>query len=82
MQFIFFFFFHFSLCPAGADVNKVNSVHESPLHLAANFGSAQLVELLIRNNARIDALDDLEQTALHKAASRNHTEVVELLLQK
>jgi ankyrin repeat protein len=43
-----------ALIRAGADVNPQNSDGESPLHIAASYGLAQVVELLIGNGAEID----------------------------
>ncbi|KAL4926503.1 ankyrin repeat protein [Aspergillus undulatus] len=50
------------------------------LLVAAHCGNEAVVDLLIRKNARIDAVDKSGSTALHLAASRGHCGVLELLL--
>ncbi|KAL4871989.1 ankyrin repeat-containing domain protein [Aspergillus spectabilis] len=50
------------------------------LLVAAHCGNEPIVDLLIRKNARLDAVDKSGSTALHLAASRGHCGVMELLL--
>ena len=50
------------------------------LLVAAHCGNEAVVDLLIRKNARLDAVDKSGSTALHLAASRGHCRVLELLL--
>ena len=45
-------------------------------------GYTKMVELLLENNANIDALGEYGKTALVSAAERGHVETVKLLLQK
>ena len=51
----------------------------TPLHLAAESGSLEVVELLIARGADADAKDSEGQTALDLGASHGHPEVVEFL---
>ncbi|XP_062700494.1 uncharacterized protein LOC134284930 [Aedes albopictus] len=66
----------------GADINirnaKSNSV--TPLHFACQNGHKEVVEILIRRNANIDALDKNNVTSLHLACLNGHKEVVEILV--
>ena len=55
---------------------------QTPLHLAAENGHRELVELLLEKNAKIEAKRRDTQTPLHLAAENGHRELVELLLEK
>jgi uncharacterized protein len=48
----------------GMDVNQVNSMGLSALHGAANRGSNDIIEYLVANGARLDALDKENRSAL------------------
>ncbi|KAG9411402.1 hypothetical protein AC1031_017042 [Aphanomyces cochlioides] len=51
------------------------------LHIAAKFGSTQLVQLLLTNGASVNSVDAIHGfTALHLAAALGHLQVVSLLL--
>ncbi|KAL1961782.1 hypothetical protein VTN77DRAFT_1069 [Rasamsonia byssochlamydoides] len=50
------------------------------LMVAAHCGKEDIVDLLIQNNARLNASDASGSTALHLAACRGHLAVLELLL--
>jgi ankyrin repeat protein len=54
----------------------------TPLHLAAFFGHAPLVDALLGRGAKIDSrsTNAMENTPLHAAAAGGHTEIVERLL--
>ncbi|KAK2760347.1 hypothetical protein FQN54_002416 [Arachnomyces sp. PD_36] len=67
----------------GADTETAANDGAKPLHIAANSGDFELVELLLAFNADIESLDDSnEHTALNYAVESGHTAVAELLLQK
>ena len=61
------------------DVNAVNSLQESLLHVAAEHGRLPLLGLLLRRGARTDLRDREGRTPLHRAAHRGHGEVVRAL---
>ncbi|XP_005100788.1 ankyrin repeat domain-containing protein 27 [Aplysia californica] len=50
------------------------------LHMAAYYGQGLLIDLLIQNNAVVDATDYLGQTPLHLACQRGYQNVMLLLL--
>ena len=62
------------------DVNAVNSLQESLLHVSAEHGHLSLLELLLRRGARLDLKDQEGRTPLHRAANRGHGEVVRALM--
>lgn len=74
----------------GADVNaiqghnyrKLKKFGETALHIAAEKGHTEIVELLLDNYAYVNVADKYRSTALHVAAKGGHKEVVELLLDK
>lgn len=53
-----------------------------PLHLAAEKGRREMVELLIDAGADVNSRGPLGLTALHRAAQQDHVEVVKLLLER
>jgi ankyrin repeat protein len=54
----------------------------SPLHLAAHYGHAAIVELLLHNNAPVDlrSTNEMANTALHAALAGKRNDVVKILL--
>ncbi|MCY0986488.1 ankyrin repeat domain-containing protein [Nannocystis sp. ILAH1] len=67
-----------SLLRAGADPN-VPWYGETPLMMAAAFGSMALVKRLLAAGARVDAVDDKGKTAAAHAKSKRRKEVAEFL---
>ncbi|KAI7970553.1 hypothetical protein EIK77_004579 [Talaromyces pinophilus] len=64
----------------GAAVDFVAKSKITPLWLASANGHDNVVSLLIRNEANIEARDDLGRTSLCRAAAEGHYLVVELLV--
>lgn len=58
------------------------TVIQMPLEVAAKYGHAGLVRLVLERGANIHDTDDVHMTALHLAASGGHQEVVAFLLTK
>ncbi|XP_012258103.2 E3 ubiquitin-protein ligase MIB2 isoform X2 [Athalia rosae] len=54
----------------GARVDLRNNRHQTPLHLATSQGHLELVELLVRHGAAINAQDEDGDTALHIAITK------------
>ncbi len=63
-------------------VNAVDSDGLTPLHLAAEHGHRQIVELLLQEGADINAKSGFKRTPLHFAASSGHDEIVRLFIEK
>lgn len=70
----------------GVDVNSIEPSGMNPIHLAADLGMTQCLEILV-NSAGADInsrtrIRDKESTALHLAADEGNVECVDLLLSK
>jgi ankyrin repeat protein len=52
------------------------------LHYAAYDGNIEVVKLLIKKGAYVNATDYDGYTPLHKAAFKGHIEIVKLLIEK
>lgn len=64
----------------GAALNEKNKEFLTPLHLAANQANYEAMDLLLKNDADINALDGLGQTVLHRCARDNNEQACRLLL--
>ncbi|XP_059387765.1 poly [ADP-ribose] polymerase tankyrase-2-like isoform X2 [Carassius carassius] len=64
----------------GANVNEKNKDFLTPLHLAAEKSHNDIIEVLVKHEAKVDAVDHLGQTALHRAAHLGHLQTCRLLL--
>lgn len=69
------------LLARGARVNRANAVGTSPLMFASLHGDKELMQLLIRYKADVNARDDGGVTAWQYALWTRHAEVVPLLQQ-
>jgi ankyrin repeat protein len=63
----------------GGDPNAAQAGGSSPLHAAAARGSVELVEMLIRKGAIVDARDEQGRTPLALAEERGHAATAERL---
>ena len=61
-------------------VESKNFLKQTSLHLAAEYGHAEVAELLLSHSAEVDAKDRSGRTALHWAALTGHRDVAEVLL--
>lgn len=68
------------LLEKGARVNQKNCLGETPLHLAAYLGCADMVQLLLANGADSNARDRNGDTPLHKTAGYGWEKIAVLLL--
>lgn len=67
------------LIDAGADVNATQAGGYSPLHQAASAGKIAVVELLLANGARCEALCDQGKTPADYAREHSHPELAQQL---
>ena len=51
------------------------------LHFAAYLGAVDATNMLIEDNAKVNAVDHLQCTALHWAAEKGHVDVAKVLIQ-
>ncbi|XP_065335612.1 serine/threonine-protein phosphatase 6 regulatory ankyrin repeat subunit B-like [Cloeon dipterum] len=61
-------------------LNRCDNEGRTALHLAAESGNVDLVELLLENNADLTHADKVGRTALHFAAESGNVDLVEWLL--
>ncbi|XP_030629548.1 LOW QUALITY PROTEIN: poly [ADP-ribose] polymerase tankyrase-2-like [Chanos chanos] len=64
----------------GASVNEKTKDFLTPLHLTAEKSHNDVLEVLIKHEAKVNAVDSLGQTALHRAAHCGHLQTCRLLL--
>jgi len=69
-----------SLIDGGAKVNEIDSLGETPLHVAAMRGYRGIASLLLENGANLNAGDVRGLTPVHMAAWRGNRDMVDLLL--
>lgn len=62
------------------NINVSDKQGDTALHYAANFGFAEIAQLLLKNGATVFAQNRFRQTPLHMAASNGHAEIAQLLL--
>ncbi len=70
------------LGPDEININVKNRYDQTPLHIAAEKGCTETVELLLKEGADINAENSDGQTPLHEAVWNGYTETVKLLLDK
>ncbi len=69
------------LLKGGADPNPASAAQVVPLELAAQEGSVEAVEALLKAGAKVDFVSDVtHRTALMAAAQRDHADVATVLL--
>lgn len=61
-------------------INRISVEGKSPLHIAAQLGSVDIADQLLKRGAKINLKLQNGQTALHWAAQNNRTSVITLLL--
>jgi hypothetical protein len=69
-----------ALLARGADVNAVDMLGRTPLHVAARSGNLALVKLLLTFNPDVGKQPKGYWSPLHRAVQDNHTEIARLLL--
>jgi ankyrin repeat protein len=63
-----------------SDVNQVNVLGESPIHIAAWKGGAEDVQWLLNNGADVNQRGEFGMTPLHYAYMGGNRENIEILL--
>ena len=63
------------------DPNQCGSLDSTLLHIAAEKGAIEDIQILIASGAKVDAAGDMGNTPLHAAAMMGRIESVKLLLQ-
>jgi cytohesin len=59
---------------------RIGLLSETPLHVAARKGHADILQLLLNHGASVNAEDDFGNTPLPRATSGGHDDIVQLLL--
>lgn len=62
------------------DLNAINNMMQTPLHVAVMASRAEMVELLITSGAKLDVHDRRGNTPLHLACQNGHKDIVVLIL--
>ncbi|KAI0481974.1 hypothetical protein GGR56DRAFT_163622 [Xylariaceae sp. FL0804] len=68
------------LVEAGLDIDKRDSVGNTPLHVAAYAGHLEIVRFLVGKEADVDAVNHAGWTAAHLATTKGHDKCVHFLL--
>ncbi|EDM13189.1 tankyrase, TRF1-interacting ankyrin-related ADP-ribose polymerase 2 (predicted) [Rattus norvegicus] len=64
----------------GANTNEKTKEFLTPLHVASENAHNDVVEVVVKHEAKVNALDSLGQTSLHRAAHCGHLQTCRLLL--
>ncbi|XP_034631682.1 poly [ADP-ribose] polymerase tankyrase-2 isoform X3 [Trachemys scripta elegans] len=64
----------------GANINEKTKDFLTPLHVASEKAHNDVVEVVVKHEAKVNALDSLGQTSLHRAAHCGHLQTCRLLL--
>ena len=67
------------LIEEGADLNAISGFGQTPLHIAAAQGHADIAATLIRKGAKVEALDSMMHTPKYWAKRGHHRLVVQVL---
>lgn len=69
-----------TLIRKGIHLNEKNKDFLTPLHIASDNSNYDLMDLLLRHSAKVNALDGLGQTALHRCAREDNVQACRILL--
>ncbi|XP_058793280.1 serine/threonine-protein phosphatase 6 regulatory ankyrin repeat subunit B-like [Phymastichus coffea] len=62
------------LLQSGADVNAVDKMDNSVLHVAVEYGSPRIVNMLLRKRARVDVVNKAGHSVIYVAAKSKYVE--------
>lgn len=64
----------------GVHLNEKNKDFLTPLHLSGDRSHLDLMEMLLRHGAKVNALDGLGQTSLHRCAKEDNVQACRILM--
>ncbi|KAL8592133.1 Poly [ADP-ribose] polymerase tankyrase-2 [Nucella lapillus] len=64
----------------GGSLNDKNKDYLTPLHIAADKAHYDVMDVLLKHGAKVNALDSLGQTALHRVAQQGNMQACRLLM--
>lgn len=64
----------------GASPNEKNKDFLTPLHICADNSHYDLMDVLLKNGAKVNAIDSLGQTCLHRSARDDNVQACRLLM--
>ncbi|MCP4089028.1 MAG: ankyrin repeat domain-containing protein [Gammaproteobacteria bacterium] len=62
-------------------INYTNGYGDTPLHIVANWGDCEAIQVLVSAGSNINAIGESGFTPLHCAAEQNKPEAIKLLIQ-
>jgi len=65
-----------------AKIDARNNSEEAPIHVAAQFQSTKIVDILLKQGANIESRDASGCTPLHHAARCNQKDVIQHLIER
>jgi len=69
-----------ALIRKGANLNDKNKEYVTALHIAADKAHYDVMDVLLKHSAKVNALDGLGQTALHRVAQQGNMQACRLLM--
>lgn len=66
----------------GANIDARNNSKEAPIHIAAQFQSKDIIDILLNKGAALETKDGNDCTPLHHAARCNQKDMVEYLIKR
>lgn len=67
------------LVERGADVNRRNDTHDTPLIWVGFYGHVPIAKFLLEHGADVNAVDQFGQTALNMAERQHHEDMISFL---